>query len=78
MVTEYQDIRKDLEADGYSLEDEQFSKLLEYARRKARVAGKNEKYIPFLLPDVIREWFVRNAINAFSMAVMEAEREYQM
>lgn len=78
MVTEYQDIRKDMEADGCPLEDEQFSSLVEYARRKARVAGKDETYIPFLLPDVIREWFVRNAVNAFSMAVMEAEREYQM
>lgn len=78
MVTEYQDIRKDMEADGYPLEDEQFSDLVEYARRKARGAGKDETYIPLLLPDVIREWFVRNAVNTLSMAAMEVEREYQI
>lgn len=78
MVVEYQKIREELEADGYKVEDEEYPQIVEYARRKARSAGKDESYLPLLLPDVIREWLTRRAINLYSIAVMEVEKIYQM
>ena len=35
---------------------------------------KDESYIPYLLPDVIKEYFIRNAINEVSTGMMEFER----
>ena len=62
---EYQDIRKRLaEEEGLHLTDDEFEYAVWYARRKAEVAGKDESYLPYLLPDVIREMFIRAAINA--------------
>ena len=77
MVVEYQEIRKEMEADGFNMEDEEFAEALEYARRKAKTAGKDESYIPYLLPDVIRERFTRRAINSFTFAVMEIEKIFK-
>ena len=53
----YEDIRKDAEKQGYSMTDRKFTELVQYAERKAAVAGKDESYIPYLLPDVIKEYF---------------------
>lgn len=70
----YEDIRKDAEKQGYSMTDRKFTELVQYAERKAAVAGKDESYIPYLLPDVIKEYFIRNAINEVSNGMMEFER----
>lgn len=77
MVVEYQEIRKEMEAYGFNMEDEEFAEALEYSRRKAKAAGKDESYIPYLLPDVIRERFTRRAINSFTFAVMEIEKIFK-
>ena len=69
----YEGIRKDAEEQGYSMTDEKFTELVRYAERKAAVAGKDESYIPYLLPDVIKEYFIRNAINEVSTGMMEFE-----
>ena len=53
----YEDIRQDAEKQGYSMTDEKFTELVQYAERKATVAGKDESYIPYLLPDVIRIFY---------------------
>ena len=66
----YEGIRKDAEEQGYSMTDEKFTELVRYAERKAAVAGKDESYIP----DVIKEYFIRNAINEVSTGMMEFER----
>lgn len=58
----YEGIRKDAEEQGYSMTDEKFTELVRYAERKAAVAGKDESYIPYLLPDVIKEYFIRKLI----------------
>ena len=71
----YAEIRAELEADGYRLNDEEYMELVTYARRKAACAGKGEDYLPYLLPDVIKEHFVRMAINAYSLARM-MEKKY--
>lgn len=70
----YEDIRQDEEKQGHSMTDEKFIELVQYAERKATVAGKDESYIPYLLPDVIKEYFIRNAINEVTIGVMEFER----
>lgn len=70
----YADVRADAEKNGYKITDEQFDYFVRYARRKAQVAGKDESYIPYLLPDVIKEYFLRKGINTVSFAVMEFER----
>lgn len=70
----YTKIRTDMEEAGYVLEDSEFEKVVAYARRKAEVSGKDESYMPYLLPDVIREWVTRQAINAVTIAAMTAER----
>ena len=76
MDADYQDIRKKAEADGYKVDDDTFRELIEYARRKAKVAGRDESYLPFLLPDVIKEWYIRRAINVYSLAMVQIQKYY--
>lgn len=74
MALNYQDVRERMEEDGYKVGDDEFSQILSYARRKAEASGKGESYLPFLLPDVIREWLIRQAVNQYSIAMMEILR----
>ena len=71
---EYPEIKEQMERQGYQMTDEEFSEHLAYARRKAEVVGKQEDYIPLLLPDVIKEHYMRKAINSFTMGLMELDR----
>lgn len=71
MALKYQGIRERMEADGYRVGDDEFSEIVSYAKRKAETAGKDESYLPLLLPDVIREWVIRQTVNRYSMAMME-------
>lgn len=73
-VDNYQGIREEMEADGYRVGDDEFSEIVSYAKRKAEVSGKDESYLPLLLPDVIREWIIRQTINQYSIAMMEVLR----
>lgn len=77
MAVEYQEIRAELEADGFRLDDEEYTEAVNYARRKAKSSGKDESYMPYLLPDVIREWIIRKAINSVTIAAMEIEKNIQ-
>ena len=68
----YEQIRQELEEKGYKLSDSEFTDMVEYARKKAKVAGKDESYLPLLLPDVIEEYYFRMFINAVSsLRIME-------
>ena len=71
MAVEYQEIRTELEADGFRLDDEEYTEAVNYARRKAKSSGKDESYMPYLLPDVIREWIIRKAINSVTLAAIQ-------
>ena len=62
-MQDYREIRESMEKEGYSLQDGEYESILEYARRKAKTAGKDESYLPLLLPDVIKEYFFRAYIN---------------
>lgn len=77
MAVDYQDIRRELETDGFQMEDKEYTEVVAYARRKAKAFGKDESYMPYLLPDLIREWLTRKAINSFTFAVMEIEKNFK-
>lgn len=77
MAVEYQEIRAELEADGFRLDDEEYTEAVNYARRKAESSGKDESYMPYLLPDVIREWITRKVINSVTFAAMEIEKIFR-
>lgn len=77
MMIEYPEIREQMEAEGFKMTDEEYAGHIAYARRKAEVAGKQEDYIPYLLPDVIKEHYMREAINSFTMGLMELDRYIQ-
>lgn len=63
-MQEYGEIRKSLESKGYIVADSQFQRIVSLARRKANLSGKGEKYIALLLPDVMKDYFYREAVNA--------------
>ena len=67
---EFPEAREELEKEGYILTDVQFLENVQYARRKAALSGKGEEYLPLLLPDVIREYFFRMALNQLSAMKM--------
>lgn len=70
-MQDYREIRESMEKEGYKLQDGEYENLLEYARRKAKSAGKDESYLPLLLPDVIKEYFFRAYINLAGLIAME-------
>lgn len=74
MAMSYPGIRERMEVEGYKVSDDEFSQILSYGKRKAEASGKGESYLPFLLPDLIREWLIRQAMNRYSMGMMEILR----
>lgn len=70
-MNDYNNIKKELEKDGYQLTNAEFSCLVEYARRKAEAAGKDESYLPYLIPDVVKEYFFRAWVNWTTILNME-------
>ena len=77
MYEEYNAIRRQAEMDGYILDDDTFEYLVQYAKRKAEIAGKDESHIPYLLTDVIKESFFRHDLNKLAVATVEFERYIQ-
>lgn len=75
MQIEYPEIREQMRSKGYEMSDQEWADHIAYARRKAEVAGKSEDYLPLLLPDVVKEHYIRTAINSFTMGLMELERQ---
>ena len=51
--------------------DGEYEKLLDYARNKAHMAGKDESYMPYLLPDVIKDHFFMLWVNNRSMMILK-------
>ncbi|MCC8066392.1 MAG: hypothetical protein LIO94_04740 [Clostridiales bacterium] len=62
-MPEYREIKDELENKGYVISDSEFDCIVEYARRKAETSGKDEGYLPLLIPDVVKEYFFRTACN---------------
>ena len=72
-MQEYESVKRQLEKDGYKISNAEFSCLVEYAKRKAKIAGKDENYIPILLPDMVKEYFFRMGVNLEAMSKMMKE-----
>ena len=73
---EYQEIRQRLaERENLHMTDDEFTAAVAHARRKAEVSGKDESYLPYLLPDVIRERFISAAINSVTLGMMHIAAE---
>lgn len=47
--------------------------MIEYAKRKVKIAEKDESYIPILLPDMVKEYFFRMGVNLEVMSKMMKE-----
>lgn len=62
-----QEVREQLEKEGYVLTSAEYEALLQYTARKSRLNKKPDDYIPLLLWDEIRNYFFRNAINATTL-----------
>lgn len=62
-MQEYESVKQQLEKDGYKISNAEFSCLIEYAKRKVKIAEKDESYIPILLPDMVKEYFFRMGVN---------------
>ena len=72
-MQEYESVKRKLEKEGYKISNAEFSCLVEYARRKAKVAGKDDAYIQILLPDTVKEYFFRKGINLETISKMMKE-----
>ena len=72
-MQEYESVKQQLEKDGYKISNAEFSCLVEYATRKVKIAGKDESYIPILLPDIVKEYFIRTGVNLETMSKMMKE-----
>lgn len=72
-MQKYESVKKQLEKDGYKISSAEFSCLVEYARKKTKIVGKGEIYVPILLPDVIKEYFFRMGANLETMSKMVKE-----
>lgn len=72
-MQEYESVKRKLEEDGYKISNAEFSCLVEYAKRKAKVTGKDDAYIPILLPDTVKEYFFRQGVNLETMSKMMKE-----
>lgn len=67
----YLEILKKMGLSGEQLTEDEYEKALKYARRKAELNGKDEDYIPLLLPDVIKE----RLFSRFTVELMRALAE---
>lgn len=72
-MQEYESVKQQLEKDGYKISNAEFSCLIEYAKRKVKIAEKDESYIPILLPDMVKEYFFRMGVNLEAMSKMMKE-----
>lgn len=72
-MQEYESVKQQLEKDGYKISNAEFSCLVECAKRKVKIAGKDERYIPILLPDMVKEYFFRMGVNLETMSKMMKE-----
>ena len=72
-MQEYESVKQQLEKDGYKISNAEFSCLVEYARRKTKIAGKGESYIQILLPDIVKGYFFRVGANLETMSKMMKE-----
>lgn len=67
----YMEILKEMGLTEESLSENEYEDALRHARRKAKLTGQAESYIPLLLPDVIRERLFSRFTMGLAMAMMD-------
>lgn len=60
---------------SFGLNDDIFADAVNYAKRKCTVIGKDDTYLPYLLPDVIKEMLFRAYTNLTTLSRMEVEHK---
>lgn len=70
IIADLKRVREDLQESGFGLTDPEFEQALTASRRKVKVKGMKEEYLPYLLPDVIREMVLSREINNITASVM--------
>lgn len=67
----YVEILKEMGLTEENLPENEYEDALKYARRKAKLTGHDEGYIPLLLPDVIKERLFSRFTIDLAMAMMD-------
>lgn len=67
----HDELREQLKKDGIMLSGAEYQSIVEYAKRKAEISGKDESYLMVLIPDVIKECFYNSYVTNISAMRME-------
>lgn len=65
------ELRINIEKDGIKLSEAEYQSVVEYAKRKAEISGKDESYLMVLIPDVIKESLYNSYVTNISVMRME-------
>ena len=68
-VADLLDVRRNL-PESIGVSDQEFGWAVRHALRKAKMTGKGESQLPFLLPDVIREMVISREMNAVTESAL--------
>lgn len=67
----HDELKINIEKDGIRLSEAEYQSVVEYAKRKAEISGKDESYLMVLIPDVIKECFYNSYVTNISAMRME-------
>lgn len=65
------ELKINIEKDGIKLSEAEYQSVVEYAKRKAEISGKDESYLMVLIPDVIKESLYNSYVTNISVMRME-------
>ena len=57
----------------HGISEEETKEVIEICRRKIQLTGQTEDYILLLLPDELKNYCIRNTINAITLDMMNKE-----
>lgn len=72
--TEIKKIVSEFRKSAYDISDEEVTDVLRLCRRKMEITGQQEDYLKLLLPDELKNYCFRMAVNMISFA-RTAEKE---
>lgn len=77
MTEELRDVVREWQSKGASIADEEVEYLLCYCKRKMEVCkiANQEEYLPLLFADEVKNFLLRNSINATTMLRKLEEEE---
>lgn len=71
--TEIEKIMSEFRKSAYDISDEEVTDVLRLCRRKIEIAGQQEDYLKLLLPDELKNYCFRMAVNMTSFAGIEGK-----